>query len=71
MSNNEGSIGINMSVDPESTLYLVEAILAILREPRDEQTIRDALTALQKGTRIDGTMISGCNISMQQREEER
>ena len=70
MNDNGGSIGINISVDPESTLYLTEAILAILREPREEQTIRDALDALQKGTRIEDTMISSCNISTQQGEVE-
>ncbi len=71
MSDNKSSIGVNVSVDSESTLYLTEAILAILREPREEQTIRDALSALQEGTRINGTTISGCNISMHQEEEER
>ena len=57
------NIGISISIDEDSQILLTEGILAILAEPRDEQTIQKALEVLEKGTQTS-TAITGNTIMM-------
>lgn len=58
------NVGIHIGTDKNSVIYVGEAILAILQEPREEMTIQKALEALQIGCKVDGTTVTHCNIRM-------
>jgi hypothetical protein len=57
-------IKVEVSLDQDSQVVLTEGILAILQEPRDEQTIQKALDVLQTGCRITGTTVQNCHVQM-------
>ena len=63
-----GPIGIQVGADQDAVICVGEAILAILQEPRDEQTIQKALEVLGGGCRVVGTVVSNNFIKMEEEE---
>ena len=60
----DGPIGIQVGADEDTVIYVGEAIIAILQEPRDEQTIQIALQVLQSGCRVENIDVTRNFIKM-------
>ena len=58
------STGIQIGTDQDSIIYIGEAILAILQEPRDEATIQKALETFQTTAKVENVSISQNSIRM-------
>lgn len=60
-----GTTGIHIGADQDAVICSAEAILAILREPRDEVTIQKALEVFESRCKVDNVAVSHCNIQME------
>ena len=59
-----GPVGIHIGTDQDAVICAAEAVLAILQEPRDEQTIQKALEVFDSRCKVENVSISGCNVQM-------
>ena len=59
-----GPTGIHIGADQDAVICAAEAILAILQEPRDEQTIQKALEVFDSRCIVKDVAVSHCNIQM-------
>ena len=59
-----GPIGIHIGADQDTLICVAEAVLAILKEPREEKTIQKALEVFDSRCKVENVSISGCNIQM-------
>ena len=59
-----GPVGIHIGSDQDTVIFAAEAVLAILREPREEQTIQKALEVFDSRCKVENVSVSNCNIQM-------
>ena len=59
-----GPVGIHIGADQDAVIFAAEAVLAILQEPRDEQTIQKALEVFDSRCKVENISISGCNVQI-------
>lgn len=55
--------GISVGADSKTVETLGKFILGILKSGQDQDTMKVALSTLEKGTTIHGVSISSCTIS--------
>lgn len=62
------STGIQVGTTKEGVVAMKNAIIEILKVPRGDEVVKAALTVLAEGVKVEGTVVSGCTVSMNEKK---